>query len=79
MSKTIAELDAMLATLETNLPKMINEYPDDGDFWSAFAGEADIIEDSAGEHAAHVRSRIDCMLGSAGLIPSENEGEPCAK
>jgi hypothetical protein len=78
MSKTLTELDAMLDTLEQHLPTIIKEHPDDADFWPAFAGEADVIEDSAGAHAAHVRSRISCMLGSAGLIPSDNEGEPCA-
>jgi hypothetical protein len=67
----------MLDVLQNQLPKMIEEHPDDADFWPAFAGEADVIEDSAGEHAAHVHSRISCMLGSAGLIPSDNEGEPC--
>ncbi|HEY2396804.1 MAG TPA: hypothetical protein VGH81_12640 [Rudaea sp.] len=77
MSKTLTELDAMLDTLEKELPEMIKEHPDDADFWPAFAGAADVIEDNAGDHAAHVRGRINCMLGSAGLIPSENEGQPC--
>lgn len=77
MKKPREELDAMLAQLEAALPKMIQSYPD-GDIMEAFAGEAEVIEDSAGsEDIDHVRGRINCMLGSSGLIPSDNEGEPC--
>lgn len=77
MAKTLAELDAMLDALQAGIPAMLEEYPDIDEFTMAFAGEADVIEDAAGEHALHVGSRITCMLGSAGIIPSDNEGEPC--
>lgn len=78
MATTRADLDKRLDTLEAMLPELIQDNPDDGDFWAAFAGEADVIEDlAAPEDAAHVRGRLDCMLGSKGLIPSDNEGEPC--
>ena len=41
-----------------------------------FAGETEVIEDAAGaDDIDHVRSRINCMAGSRGLIPSDNEGE----
>lgn len=70
----IAALDA----LEAKLPKMAEEHPEDGDLLEAFAGEADCIE-AAAPDADHdyVRGRLDCMLRNAGLIPGEEEGEPC--
>lgn len=79
MGKPRAELDAMLVELEHQMPELIAKYPPDGaTFLDAFAGIADQIADSAGpEDSEHVRSRIDCILGSFGLIPSDNEGEPC--
>jgi hypothetical protein len=46
--------------------------------FAAFSGEAEAIEEVAGpEDAEHVRARLDCMLASKWLIPSDNEGEPC--
>jgi hypothetical protein len=78
MAATRADLDKLLDVLEAMLPDLMKDNPDDGDFWAAFAGQADVIEDSASaDDAAHVRGRINCMLGSKGLIPSDNEGEPC--
>ena len=71
MSRSLNELNGLLDHLEAQLPTLIADNPDDGDFWAAFAGESDVIEDSAGDHAAHVRGRIDHMLASAGLIPSD--------
>lgn len=56
---------------------MIDEYSENDAFWSAFAGEADAIVDRAPEHAEYVQERLNCMLGAAGLIPSDNEGEDC--
>jgi hypothetical protein len=52
------ELDRQLATLETQLPALFADKPDAGDFWAGFAGEADLIEDQADEHAAIVAERI---------------------
>lgn len=77
--KTRAELDDMLLILEAEIPKLIARQGTAGDFdFSEFAGHADLIEDSAGpEDCEYVKGRIQCILGSAGLIPSESEGEPC--
>jgi hypothetical protein len=77
MAKTRKELDAMLALLEDNLPTLLKE-SEESDFMEAFAGQAEVIEDAAGpDDIERVRVRINCMLGSRGLIPSDNEGEPC--
>ena len=79
MSKSRAQLDALLAGLEAAMPALLARQAEDGDFdFNEFAGRADIIEDGAGPaDLAYVKGRIQCLLGSAGVIPSENEGEPC--
>lgn len=60
------QLTAMLDTLEAQLPGMLVAYRTEGEFWMAFAGEADLIEDQAGEHAAMVHERIADMLAKHG-------------
>lgn len=72
-------LVAALDALERKLPSLMREYPDEGDFWSAWAGEADAITEGLPDSKeAYARGRIDCMLRNAGLIPGEDEGEPCS-
>lgn len=75
--KTKADVDAELARLETLLPSLIAELPPE-DVLGAFANEAEMLTElpPAG-HEAYIRDRITCMLGSAGLIPSDNQDEPC--
>lgn len=77
--KSREELDAMLAALEAEMPALIAKHAEEGDFdFCEFAGHADHIEDSAGpDDREYVHGKIQCLLGSAGLIPSDNEGEPC--
>ena len=57
--------------LAEQLPQLIADYPDEGDFWAAFAGVADSIEDDAGEISddiwEYVNFRIESMLIDAGL------------
>lgn len=66
--KTRPQLEELLAALEVALPGMVQDNPDPADFWPAFAGEADVIEDSAesGDDVRYVQERIDQMLASAG-------------
>lgn len=59
-------LDARLDELAASLPQMIEDNPDPGDFWAEFAGQADHIEDSAGQHCEHVMRRINAMLAEHG-------------
>jgi hypothetical protein len=76
--KSRADLDAELDALEARLATFIAEL-DESEIFDAFAGEAEVIEDAASEHdAGHVRARLNCMLASQGLIPGDNEGEPCS-
>ena len=79
MSKTRPELDELLQQLEDDMPRRLKEGEEAGDFdFGSFADVADAIKEQAGdEDRAYVAGRIDCLLGAAGLIPSENEGEGC--
>lgn len=62
-AKTRAQLDVMLDALDAELPAMLEQCPDDGDFWSEFAGRADEIEEAArNEDCAYVTQRIDVMI-----------------
>ena len=58
-------IDQDLATLEAAIPLLQREYQDE--FWVAFAGQADVIEDNAGADAAYVEARISEMLAAHGL------------
>lgn len=71
------KVKAQLDVLEGKLAGLIAQYPDAG-FWNAFASETESIIDHADAHdAAYAQGRIDCMLKNAGMIPGEDEGEPC--
>lgn len=59
---TLEALIAQLEDLEARLPQFIEDHPDHGDFWMAFVGEADLIEDAAGDHCQTVGRRIQEML-----------------
>ena len=58
-----------LRKLEDELPAMISEHRNDGDFWTAFVGKADDIVNSALEHSEYIQGRLSCILGAAGLLP----------
>ena len=60
------DLATRLTALEQSLPQLIADHPDPADFWPAFAGEADVIEDMAGDHCPEVSQRIDAMLSEHG-------------
>ena len=60
------DLERRLTDLEAQLPALIEANPEPGEFWMAFAGEADAIEDQAGEHGGQVSERIAAMLGQQG-------------
>jgi hypothetical protein len=64
---TQAKLTQLLDELEASLPQMIKDSLDEGDFWMAFAGESDVIEDQAGDLAAWVFQRMQAMLAPHGM------------
>ncbi|MCY1380385.1 hypothetical protein D9M69_682000 [compost metagenome] len=56
----------LLDALEARLPELLSSSPADGEFWMAFAGEADVIEDRTGDPAEQVSHRINGMLEKQG-------------
>lgn len=70
---TLQALTARLDELEASLPQLIADHPDGGDFWMAFAGVADVIEDQAGEHCQAVGKRLAAMLAQHGRYMSYME------
>lgn len=65
----LTTLDNRLDALQASLPALKEQYPEPGEFIIAFAGSADVLEDQAGPHAAHVAQRIREMLTAEGLDP----------
>lgn len=59
-------LNALLDALEAKLPALLATCPTEGEFWAAFVGEADRIEDQAGDRAEGVNRRINAMLARHG-------------
>lgn len=64
--RTPDALTQQLDALEHRLPELIAQYPDDADFWNAFAGEAELVEEQAGDRCHEVRRRIEAMLAPHG-------------
>lgn len=60
-----ASIDRALDELEAAIPRLRQDYGDE--FWSAFAGQADVIEDNAGDDSSYVDARITAMLDAHGL------------
>lgn len=69
------ELTQALDKLASGLEEMVRDYPD-SDLMDAFAGQAEVIEArAADEDLPFFRTRVQCMLRDAGLIPGDEE--PC--
>jgi hypothetical protein len=78
MARSKAELTQLLDDLEARMPEILRKHEGSGDVMAAFGSEVTPIESTAGEHAEFVRTRVNCILGEFGLIPSDNEGESCS-
>lgn len=75
--KTRDDINAELARLERRLTDLPQECPPD-EVLEAFAREAErLVELAPADQVERIHSTISCMLDSAGLIPGENEGQPC--
>lgn len=70
---TFDQLMDLLDALEGRLPELLASSPTDGEFWMAFAGEVDVIEDQAGDHAEQVSHRINGMLEKQGRLLAHME------
>ncbi len=74
--KRVAALD----TLETRLQKMLDGDLLETDFWPALNADADAIRAKhCGDDLDYAQGRIDCMLKNVGMVPGEDEGEPCER
>ena len=64
-----AEIGARLQKLREDVPSMLADADDEDDFWPAFAGEADVIEDgaSSAEDCRYVRNQLNRILQQAGV------------
>jgi hypothetical protein len=72
MTKTRAELQTQLDELAKQTPSFVRDHPDDGDFWSTFAGASDFIVDDAGaDDYDWVLRQIDKILETNGRMPKE--------
>ena len=70
MAKTRDEIDSILDELERELPELLKDADDQDDFWLAFVGLSDAIEDDAAPaDLQYVRGRIDRMLAGPGQTP----------
>ncbi|OJW42485.1 MAG: hypothetical protein BGO50_01760 [Rhodanobacter sp. 67-28] len=72
MAETRDELQALLKTLGDQMPVLVREHPDDGDFWANFAGASDFILDAAGpDDFDWVLEQINALLIANGK-PTED-------
>lgn len=71
--KSRPELDTELDQFEVDLPALLADTREECRV-EAFAGIADEIREQAGpKDAAHVWSRLECMLRDAGLSPGDEK------
>ena len=72
------EIDAQLEMTADLITRLVDAKPDDPGLMATVAALQVALEERAGPaHVDHVRERFQCMLGSLGLIPSDNKGERC--
>jgi hypothetical protein len=55
-------LQKALNRVEAHLPYLLDQFPDPGDFWSAFAGETEAVIGGAGQEADWVADKLESML-----------------
>lgn len=68
MDPTRAQLEAELAKLDALIPELKADYPDEADFWAAFASLADAIGEGIGqEHCAWWSDQLDQLMARHGL------------
>ena len=73
-SLTLHELTRRLDLISARLPLMVCEYPEEQEFWKAFAEATNSVFEHAGEHYDIVRKRIDEVLANTGIAPNIGYG-----
>ncbi|NKJ21962.1 hypothetical protein [Dyella sp. SG609] len=59
---TRATLQKALNRIEAYLPHLLEHFPEPGEFWSAFAGEAEAIIEDAGPEHDWAADKLESML-----------------
>ncbi len=77
MTLSREQLDARLETLHSQLPKVASDEDATFDYVGFQEQAQQLIELASEADVPYVRERIACLLSSAGLVPSETEGEDC--
>lgn len=73
-----SELESRLQMTVDLVERLVHARPDDPDLLANIDNLRRELEARAPEHVGMIRDRIQCFLGSLGLIPSDNEGESCS-
>jgi len=76
MPRTRPEIEEALRVFASNLPALA-EVTDPLAEAAIERLVSAILADAEPEDRGFVRERLTCLLGSAGVIPSDNEDEPC--
>jgi len=74
MPAKLNTLEVQLHAFETDLHLLIQAHSSSGNFWAAFAGLADVIEDNGGAHQEWVAQRISAMLTRHGIACEDEPG-----
>lgn len=72
-----AQLETRLQMTADLIERLVDAHPDDPDLMPQIDALRRDLEAKAPEHVGMIRDRIQCLLGSLGLVPSDNEGEAC--
>lgn len=59
---TRAALQKALNRIEAYLPHLLEQFPEPGEFWAAFADEASIVLERAGQEHDWVADKLESML-----------------
>ncbi|AIF46371.1 hypothetical protein HY57_03420 [Dyella japonica A8] len=59
---TRAALQKALNRIEAYLPHLLEQFPEPGEFWPAFAGESEAVIEGAGQDHEWVADRLESML-----------------
>lgn len=71
MAMSLTELQARLDQLDNDIPRLKAEWG--SEFWAAFAGQADEIEDNAGNLADWAQEQVAILITKHRLQGSDSE------
>ncbi len=77
MVTTRIQLDFEIDRLSQQLPQLGSDEDASFDYLDFQARAQALVDQAPPEERAYAHDRITCLLASAGLIPSETEGDAC--